>query len=240
VDVSGVDFLVLIPIFLLILVDGLLKGLLVPQMSLGRGILESFWRSFNFVFQVYVVLILIFSVFYKYARYPANLFIRTGFKIMEPVYSFIGRVAPPLKNWPGVSAFFMGLLIHFSICFVAFLLLSRITPFQGGKSMSLMPGLPALTALMFSLDNLLKLATFFTWMIIIGALMSWVSPDPRNPIVELIRLLSEPINRPFRRIIPSIGGIDISPIFSILALQLVAQLGARLLANIFIAVARPV
>ena len=234
VDVSGVDFLVLLPIFLLILVDGLLRGILLPGMTIGMGVLTSFWRMADVLFQVYVVLILIFSVFYKYARYPANPFIRTGFRMMEPVYAFIGRAAPPLKEWPGITAFFIGLLIHFSISFVIFYVIySTGQTFLHGH-----PGGLALWALRYSMSVLLYLATFFTWTIIIGALMSWISPDPNNPIVEIIRLLSEPINRPFRRFIPSIGGIDISPIFSILALQLAARLGNQLLGYILIAMPR--
>ena len=236
VDISGVDFLVLIPILLLITINGLLKGLLVPDLPLGMSMLDSFRRSFDFAFQAYVVLILIFSVFYNYARYPANPFIRTGFKIVAPVYGFIGRAMPPLKKWPGISAFFIGLLIHLAISF-AFLYIINAT---GKGFLRGHPGILAILSVRYSLFVLLLLASFFTWMIIIGALMSWISPDPSNPIVEIIRLLSEPINRPFRRIIPSIGGIDISPIFSILALQLVAQVGARLLEKIFGVVVRPV
>jgi len=235
VDISGVDFLVLIPIFLLILADGLLRGVLVPNISVGFGVITSFWRFADVLFQAFVILILVFSIFYKYARYPSNPFIRTGFKIMEPVYAFIGRAAPPLKEWPGITAFFIGLFIHFAISFVIFYIIYS----TGQSFLQGHPGGLALWAIRYSMSVLLLLASFFTWMIIIGALMSWISPDPNNPIVEIIRLLSEPINRPFRRIIPSIGGIDISPIFSILALQLVARAGNQLLNFMLVAMPHP-
>jgi len=55
------------------------------------------------------------------------------------------------------------------------------------------------------------------WLIIIRALLSWVSPDPFNPIVRFINSVTEPMLEPFRRIIPSYKiGIDLSPIFALL------------------------
>jgi YggT family protein len=59
----------------------------------------------------------------------------------------------------------------------------------------------------------------FWWLIIIRALLSWVSPDPSNPIVQFIERATEPLLRPFRQLIPSYKlGIDISPILAILFL----------------------
>jgi len=56
------------------------------------------------------------------------------------------------------------------------------------------------------------------WLIIIAAVISWVNPDPRNPIVRFLYRTTEPILRPFRRILPPgrTGGIDLSPILAIL------------------------
>ena len=56
------------------------------------------------------------------------------------------------------------------------------------------------------------------WLVIIAALVSWVRPDPRNPIVQFLYRMTEPILRPFRKILPPqrTGGIDFSPILLIL------------------------
>lgn len=53
------------------------------------------------------------------------------------------------------------------------------------------------------------------WVVIIAALISWVNPDPRNPIVRFLWGVTEPMFRPFRRLVPPsrMGGIDISPLF---------------------------
>ncbi len=70
---------------------------------------------------------------------------------------------------------------------------------------------------------LLTLLSLYTWVIIIRALISWVSPDPRNPIVLLLGKLTEPVLKPLRRLVPPqmTGGIDVSPILAILLIQLV-------------------
>jgi YggT family protein len=62
--------------------------------------------------------------------------------------------------------------------------------------------------------------TVFYWIILIRALLSWVSPDPYNPIVKFLYQVTEPILEPIRRILPfSLKmGIDISPIIAFLAI----------------------
>lgn len=62
------------------------------------------------------------------------------------------------------------------------------------------------------------LLTALTWLIIIRALISWVSPDPYNPIVQFLYKITEPILCPIRRLLPfsSRIGIDLSPIIAIL------------------------
>ena len=58
----------------------------------------------------------------------------------------------------------------------------------------------------------------FMWIIIARAILSWVSPDPYNPIVRFIHNVTEPVLYQIRRRIPvSFGGIDFSPIIVLLA-----------------------
>ena len=59
----------------------------------------------------------------------------------------------------------------------------------------------------------------YWWLIVIRALLSWVSPDPYNPIVQFIERVTEPLLQPLRQLIPAYKmGIDISPILAILFL----------------------
>ena len=61
--------------------------------------------------------------------------------------------------------------------------------------------------------------TVANWLIIIRALLSWVNPDPYNVIVQLLYKITEPILAPFRRLVPAYSiGIDLSPIFALMAI----------------------
>ncbi len=61
--------------------------------------------------------------------------------------------------------------------------------------------------------------TLYMYVIIANAVLSWVNPDPYNPIVRFIRNVTEPVLYPIRRKLPvSYGGIDFSPIIAILAI----------------------
>ena len=68
------------------------------------------------------------------------------------------------------------------------------------------------------------LLDIYTWIIIAAALISWVSPDPSNPIVRFLRLVTEPVLRPIRAFLPNFGGIDVSPIILILVLLFLRRL----------------
>jgi YggT family protein len=70
----------------------------------------------------------------------------------------------------------------------------------------------------------IRLLEFLMLTIIVRALLSWFSPDPRNMFVQLIYYITEPVLSPFRRIIPPIGMIDVSALVVILGLGLVIKL----------------
>ena len=57
--------------------------------------------------------------------------------------------------------------------------------------------------------------TIFYWMILIRALISWVSPDPFNPLVQFLYRTTDPVLDPIRERLPPMG-IDISPIIAFL------------------------
>lgn len=75
-----------------------------------------------------------------------------------------------------------------------------------------------LTAAAHILDVVLTLAY---WLILVRALISWVSPDPYNPLVQFLYKTTEPILYPIRKLLPFNlrFGIDISPIIAFLAIM---------------------
>lgn len=60
--------------------------------------------------------------------------------------------------------------------------------------------------------------------IIVQALLSWVQPDTHHPAVLLLYSLTEPVLRPFRQVVPVIGGIDLSPLVALVAIQVLKML----------------
>ncbi|AIC23265.1 MULTISPECIES: YggT family protein [Pseudomonas] len=64
----------------------------------------------------------------------------------------------------------------------------------------------------------------FFFALIISVILSWVAPGSHNPGAELVNQICEPALAPFRRILPSMGGLDISPILAFMVLKLIDML----------------
>ena len=67
------------------------------------------------------------------------------------------------------------------------------------------------------------LLSAYMWIIIIAALISWVNPDPYNPIVRFLHSVTEPVLMPIRRRIGFGLGIDISPMIVILIIMFIQR-----------------
>jgi YggT family protein len=78
--------------------------------------------------------------------------------------------------------------------------------------------------IMFVLD-------IYTWVIIAAAVISWVTPNPYNPVVRLLRRLTEPVLAPVRQLLPpwKTFGLDFSPLVVILVIQWVVPVLLRAL-----------
>src|SRR5204862_3616544 len=78
-------------------------------------------------------------------------------------------------------------------------------------------------ALASVLNSLLEL---YFWIVLISALLSWVSPDPRNPIVRFLYSVTEPVLYHIRRRLPFVvaGGLDLSPLVLMIGIQFAKML----------------
>ena len=80
---------------------------------------------------------------------------------------------------------------------------------------------------MFMLGNFLmavaKLLNFvlgaYIWIVIGRAVISWVNPDPYNPIVKFLRQVPDPLLMKIRQVVPVMGGFDLSPMILILVIM---------------------
>lgn len=163
----------------------------------------------NTVFDLYIMAVLL--------RFLLQL-VRADF--YNPICQFLISITNPLllplrrvfKGLMGidVAAIILMLLlelIKFSILFYG---LQSINPYWHGL-------------IILSIANIFQQTTsLYLFVIIILAILSWVSPHSlTSQIGNLLRLLTEPLLRPIRRLLPSISGFDLSPLVVLICIQLI-------------------
>lgn len=123
----------------------------------------------------------------------------------------------PLRRWiPGLGGIDLAALLLALLIQIAELWLIHVM--RGYQ-----PSLSGL--LVLSLAELLKIFVYiFLVSIFIKVIASWIAPDVYNPVMRLLDTLSEPLLRPARRLLPPMGGLDLSPIVVLIALQMFLML----------------
>tara|TARA_B110000495_G_C22811752_1_gene473904 strand:- start:158 stop:751 length:594 start_codon:yes stop_codon:yes gene_type:complete len=136
-----------------------------------------------------------------------NTVCQTIVKVTNPALKPLRRIIPALGGLD-ISALVLGLIVQTAAICLILLLHSYQIP-----NMLLVLGW-ALTGILSLVLNIY----FFALIAVI--ILSWVAPQSHNPLAILIQQLIEPIMRPMRRLIPAIGGLDLSPIFIFIAINL--------------------
>jgi YggT family protein len=138
----------------------------------------------------------------------------------NPISQFIVRAtAPVLKPFrsfiPGYGGLDLSsLVLAWVVKFLELVIVSAIT----GKAMLLYPALLAIPEILALVINI------FLFSILIIVIISWVSPGGYNPAVGLLHSLTDPVLRPARKIVPNMGGLDLSPMVAMIALALLEML----------------
>ena len=140
----------------------------------------------------------------------------------NPISQFVVKATSlPLKPLrrliPGAAGMDMAsLVLLLVVIIIELLLLSLVSTLP-------MPSAFGLAAL--ALVELLKLTiNVFLFSVIILAILSWVSPGGYNPVANLLFQITAPLMRPARRMLPPMGGLDLSPMLVIIALYLLILL----------------
>ena len=139
----------------------------------------------------------------------------------NPVSQFLVRITnPPLvpmrKVIPTVGKFDTAAVV---LMLVLQLLSVLIVVALRGVSVSFV------TILAFTVGELIMLLlNVFLFAIIVQVIMSWISPGTYSPVNSILYSLTNPILEPFRRLIPPLSGIDLSPLFALIALQVARML----------------
>jgi YggT family protein len=73
------------------------------------------------------------------------------------------------------------------------------------------------------INIIMALLHIYSFIIIAAALLSWVQPNPYNPVVRFLRRVTEPVLAPVRSLVPpeKLGGLDISPLIVLLLIEYV-------------------
>ena len=139
----------------------------------------------------------------------------------NPLSQFIVKATQPVlapmhRTLPSVAGVDLGCVVLLLV--LQFAELWVITGILGHRA-------PAAALLVLSVAEILQLAVHvFLFSILIQVIMSWINPGSYNPLLGVLHSLNEPLLGPARRIVPPIGGLDLSPIVVMVALQLVAIL----------------
>ena len=126
-------------------------------------------------------------------------------KVTNPVLVPLRRVIPSIRRLDTASIVLMLALEIISVWIIS-LIGSNAMTFQ--------------QIIAFSAIKLVMtlLVTYF-FLIIVAVIVSWVGQRLHHPAIPLVYQLTEPVLKPFRRIIPPIAGIDLSPLFALIAIR---------------------
>jgi len=186
--------------------------------ALGASLLSLF----QLLFQAYMVMWFVSILSQRSFGVPFNQLIQRAF---IPVQTILARLGIPARRF-NLSAFVLLLVAyallstlvrHMMVSMSTFSALSIVYAFAEGIMLFL---------------NLFPFPGFFSLVIVAGALLSWVSPDPTNPIVQAIYGISEPLLAPFRRFVPLLGGIDLSPLVALFCFHIGAVMGQQIVSGL--------
>ena len=71
---------------------------------------------------------------------------------------------------------------------------------------------------------LARLIDLYSLVVLVAVILSWVPLDRRNPLVTITQGLTEPVLAPIRKVLPLMGGLDLSPMVLLIALQILKGL----------------
>jgi YggT family protein len=139
-------------------------------------------------------------------------------QITSPIINPLRRVVPSIGRIDSATV-----LVAFLLQAVTQILVILLSGGSPGAKFVVVGALFALVSLSLRL---------FMFAIIIRIVLSWLAPHAYNPATALLASITDPLLRPFRRLIPPLGGFDISPVFAIIllgALSILLEDSLRLL-----------
>jgi YggT family protein len=170
---------------------------------------------------IVITILLIASTFYLTIVLLRFLLQLARADFYNPISQFVVKITNPLlrpirklvPGWGGIDG--ASLVLAILIQAITFFLI--LIALNGG-----IPAINPLTLLVWAVLNVLDLIVkIYFWSVIAVVVISWIAPGSSHPAIQLVAQITEPIMRPVRNVIPSMGGLDLSPIVVFLILQVI-------------------
>ena len=157
------------------------------------------------LFDIYIALLLLRFLLQQVGADFYNPVSQFIVKATQPVVKTARRIIPSYRRIDIATLVLVVLFI-----FLKLFVLTSIGGLRASPGVLLLASLVDLVSLVFDI---------FIFAIFIHAILSWINPDPYNPVVSILRSLTAPVLRPVQRMVPTVSGLDFSPIVALIGLM---------------------
>jgi len=174
------------------------------------------------LFDLYVLVVLLRFMLQLMRADPHNSIARFVIKATTPPLKYLRRFIPSVSG-QDVAAIALCLIIIYAKFVLLDLLGTEVVHIN--NSTAYIGGVGYLGLVIYSIADLVSLfLSVFLIAILIQVILSWVNPGFYNPVIGLVNTLATPVLRPIQKLIPPVGGIDLSPLFAILMIMVAKML----------------
>lgn len=175
----------------------------------------------NILLSLFGIALLLRAWTFAIRLHPLNPWSQTILRVTDWLVQPIRRVIPPGNrvDWPSLLACWLTAMAYLLLTWI--ILTGHFPPFQ-----SLLPGVVAafLTMMRWAFNVIL-------WATLVQAILSWV--NPMAPVMPILTTLTAPLLNPIRRILPNMGGLDLSPLILLIIAQVAMMFLQQLAFSLF-------
>lgn len=175
------------------------------------GLTEAFIYIIQTLGQLYLLVALLRFILQLVRADFYNPLCQFTVKATQPLLAPLRRIIPSVA---GIDL--AGLVLVLGLQFLLIVVLLSLTSFP---VMQLLPQILIWTLIIVA-GLVLKI---FFFALIVSVILSWIAPGSHNPGAQLTQQICEPLLAPIRNLLPNVGGLDISPIFAFIAINLLER-----------------
>ena len=174
------------------------------------------------LFDLYILLVLLRFMLQMFRADFHNPVSQAIVKLTTPPPKYLRRGIPSISGQDAAA-----IVLCLAVTYIKFVLL-RLLDIEAvniNNTVAFIGSVSYLGLLIYSIADLISLfLSIFLFAILIQVILSWISPGHYNPVISLVNSLATPALRPIQKFIPPIGGLDISPLFAMLAIVVLKML----------------